>query len=202
MRERERLRAFSKAFGLHSVVYDNNAPTIEEIVYNYCFNKLADMFHITREFCEAHDADTESTEDSDNETQMQPDVRTASQSTSTETLSTYTLSRDISERVQGLWDILPDSRRRLVEAEWLHRILESDDIQKLNTVQSSLSNSGHIPPVYERGSALAMMKKIRLEMLSNPSTGHYDNQLSTQDIEYMKTFSGHQLVHFEIRLRW
>ncbi|PCH07914.1 Hypothetical protein PENO1_009170 [Penicillium occitanis (nom. inval.)] len=187
--ERERVRAFSKAFGLNSV-YDNTAPTIEETVYDYCFNKLTDMFHITREFCEAHDADTESTGNL-----MRREVTSASQSTSTETLSTYTLSRDISERVQELWDILPDSRRRLVEAEWLHRILESDNIQELTTVQSSLSNSGHTP-VYERGSALAMMKKIRLEMLSNPSTGQYDNQLSAQDIEYTDTFSGHQIGLF------
>ncbi|KUL90013.1 hypothetical protein ZTR_02800 [Talaromyces verruculosus] len=188
--ERERLLAFSKAFGLDSSVYDNTAPTIEETVYDYCFNKLTDTFHITREFCETHDADTESTENL-----MRPEVTSASQSTSTETLSTYTLSRDISKRVQELWDILPDSRRQLVEAEWLHQILESDNIQELTTVQSSLSNSGHTP-VYERGSALAMMKKIRLEMLSNPSTRQYDNQLSAQDIEYTDTFSGHQIGLF------
>lgn len=193
--ERERLHAFGQAFGLDDTIDDETTPAIEEHTYDRCFKKLSGLFKIIHSFREARHAEVERRDASENETEMRLEREIESDTTLSCTLPSYNLSRSMSEIIQGLWDILTEPQRRFVEAAWVRRILESQDVQGLRRVHSSLSFSGP-KRIYKRGAALAMMKKIRLEMLSNPSTGDCDNKISANDIEPTVIFSGHQLALF------
>jgi serine/threonine protein kinase len=190
--ERERLYAFGQAFEFDSKMNGDVVPAIKESVHAHCFKRLSDLFKVVNRLRETHDTGTEPTEDAANEIEMQLEHEIESDSASSNTVPTYDLLRDVTDLVQGLWDILPGPQQRLAEAEWVHRILESQDVQGLSRVHSSLS-IGNPTPIYERGAALALMKMIRLEMLSNPSTGDHDKLITATDVETTDTFCGHQL---------
>ena len=72
----------------------------------------------------------------------------------------------VDELIEALWDLLPAILRRRAENCWHQAILRTNDIGILEGVQHKLETRY---TVYNITSAMAMMKKIRLEMLQPDS---------------------------------
>lgn len=74
---------------------------------------------------------------------------------------------DIYERVESLWNLLPTNEKRKAEAAWLRAMLDTEDVRRLDDVERAFKSEDD--PAYEKGAAMAMMKKIGLNMKSNPT---------------------------------
>ena len=108
------------------------------------------------------------------------------------------LQDDLSEYVESLWNLLPAKEKMMAEATWLRAMLETDDVGRLDDVEQSFKFQDS--PVYEQGAAMAMIKKIRIEMESNPTTMPKGFLVSRQDVKIEHCVSGHDLGLFKGKL--
>ena len=77
------------------------------------------------------------------------------------------LEKAICEQVESLWSLLPLKEKRKAETAWLQAMLNTKDVRRLENVERAFRDEDD--SVYEKGAAMAMMKKIGLEMKSNPT---------------------------------
>ena len=75
---------------------------------------------------------------------------------------------DINGLVETLWDLLPMNERRKAEAAWLRSMLDTEDVGRLDDVERIFKSDKD--STYEKCAALAMMKRIGLNMKSNPTS--------------------------------
>lgn len=75
---------------------------------------------------------------------------------------------DICELTESLWSLLPNNEQRKAEDTWFRIMLNTEDVRHLDVVERAFRSEDN--PTYEKGAAMAMMKKIRLEMKSNPTS--------------------------------
>jgi serine/threonine protein kinase len=74
----------------------------------------------------------------------------------------------IQKLVQNLWDLLPHSYSRKVQATWLQS-MQKDDLEKLNDIDKFLQN--HRREDLNDMGPLAHMRAIQLQMINDPTVG-------------------------------
>jgi len=160
--ERERLRAFGRAMLHDEPDSDGQVSSITEGLHGHCSGKIRTILQTLSE------------------------LETGPECSKTEgrsRLSADDVSGSLRGLVQSLWDILPEHQIRMVELQWIQQVLDSqEEVRELEDIGLELSSrtSGATTSgsIYQLGAALATMKKIRMEILSNPSAGGFDGDLS------------------------
>jgi serine/threonine protein kinase len=99
-----------------------------------------------------------------------------------------------------LWDLLPPKERTRAETVWLRAMLDTDNVSWLEEVERTFKFEED-DLLYEKGAAMAMIKKIGLEMDSNPTNLPKGFVISKQDIQNEKYVSGHSLAIFRNKVR-
>jgi hypothetical protein len=107
------------------------------------------------------------------------------------------LEADVQRIVQKLWDLLPLALSRKAARIWVSSMLQTDDVATLDKVERGLGSDTR--SVYNDGSDLAMMKKIRLEMIRNSTEGSELGELELQATEVTKLSikHGHRTGYFK-----
>jgi serine/threonine protein kinase len=194
--ERERLQAIGHALWLDNAGDIDSIPIIEETLHNHCLTKLTDIHERILRFNHECRTGTPSTRDPRMKNEVDTENSIISDLSASDMSSAHGLAGDLTELVQSIWCVLPSARLQMVEMQWVRRILESDDTQELGKVQRGLSFINP-PRIYETSAALAMMKTVRLEILSNPLFDDYKNKLIANDVIFTGSFSGHETGLYE-----
>ena len=109
--------------------------------------------------------------------------------------ASYSRPRDPETRVavliNSLWSLLPPTAIKEAEMTWLNSILGTEDINYLSDLETCLKIED--TPLYEKGAAVAAMKRVRLEMLSNPENMPPNVLLSRNDVQFQKVVDGHSI---------
>ncbi|KAI4169214.1 MAG: hypothetical protein LQ343_005876 [Gyalolechia ehrenbergii] len=106
------------------------------------------------------------------------------------------LENDICGQVESLWNLLPTSEQRKAEAAWLRTMLDTEDVRHLDDVERAFRSEDD--PVFEKGAAMAMMKKIGLNMRSNPTTMPEGFIVSENDVRRrLLELRYHEFGHFK-----
>ena len=128
--------------------------------------------------------------------QTKKDPNGDSENTSDCSFHVQTLEIRIHESVGLLWNYLPAKEQRTGEASWLRLMLNSSEPGYLDGIHRSFKLEDD--PAYEKGAAMAMMKRIRLEMESNPTEFPENSILSQDDVQVGKSARGHTLGLFKM----
>ncbi|KAL9100714.1 MAG: hypothetical protein Q9163_003940 [Psora crenata] len=91
------------------------------------------------------------------------------------------LENDICGQVESLWNLLPTSEQRKAEAVWLRMMLDTEDARRLDDVEQAFKSEDG--PAFEKGAAMAMMKKIGLAVKSNLASIRKDLIVSENDVQ-------------------
>ncbi|KAL2038546.1 hypothetical protein N7G274_008593 [Stereocaulon virgatum] len=102
---------------------------------------------------------------------------------------------DVSELVGSLWNLLSRAEKRKAENAWLRAMLNTEDIERLDVIGHTFGSEDD--PLYEKGAATAMMKKVRLEILSNPKSVPPDTIISAKDVQVLESIDGHDIGLFK-----
>lgn len=110
------------------------------------------------------------------------------------------LENDICDFIESLWNLLPANEQKKAEGAWLHAMLKNQDIRYLDNVERAFKSEPS--PIYEKGAALTMMKKIGLKMHqdieSNPSRMPKELIVSSSDVQRSPSlFRYHELGTFK-----
>ncbi|GAB1317158.1 Protein kinase domain-containing protein [Madurella fahalii] len=181
--ERERLRVFGRALGLDGSIKSDQIPNVTEALHSHCSAKFSEMLERIDELRVLNPSRVDA-EPSASRTELE------SSQGFDDTLCAASVTGSFRELVQGLWDVLSAQQIRMVEAQWIHQILQPRDTQDLENIRSALSTAT-TRSVYQKGAALAAMKKIRMEILSNPSSGGCDNEVPRDQVQINGSFAGH-----------
>lgn len=168
--ERERLQAFGSVLSL-------STPTIEDAAYNFAGRNLDACVHSLRQLIDTISRkEDKSTDEDETGLSDHPDEHrhphTAHPFPADESIDRHSsLVSEVERLTQDLWDLLallPDATVRKAERIWVHSMLKStNSCDELGNMEASLNARKLVS--YQCGAALAMMKKIRLEMLQSPS---------------------------------
>lgn len=91
------------------------------------------------------------------------------------------LETDICGQVESLWSLMPASEQRKAEAAWLRIMLDTEDVHRLDDVERAFKSEDD--PAFEKGAAMAMMKKIGLNMKNNPTSIPEGFIISENDVQ-------------------
>lgn len=91
------------------------------------------------------------------------------------------LENDICGQVESLWSLMPTSEQRKAEAAWLRIMLDTDDVHRLDDVERAFKSEDDAAP--EKGAAMAMMKKIGLNMKKDPTSIPEGFIISENDVQ-------------------
>ena len=95
--------------------------------------------------------------------------------------SSERFENDVCELVETLWNLLPMNERRKAEAAWIRSMLDTEDVRRLNNVERAFKSGDD--PTYEKGAAMAMMKRIGLNIKSNPTSMPEGFIVSANDVQ-------------------
>lgn len=189
--ERERLRVFGRALHLDGPADDN--PVVAEALYSHCAAKFSAMLETIDKLLVLNPSRTDD-EKSSSTSGKEPD----SAQDLDDILGTVSVAGALREHVQGLWDVLSEQQIRMVEAQWIGQILQSRDaLEDLDNIQSALSTAAATSEsVYHKGAALAAMKKVRMEILADPSTSGacHENEIHPNQVQITGSFTGGHLT--------
>ena len=182
--ERERLRAFGSALGLQSTTVDDAITHFAARHGDFCEKTLVKIFlrlprgaelfvedeRIPAYALGSHDPPSspprgpEETEvDTGNDFMRKEVAHSIAADGFDEGAS---LESDIQGHVQELWSLLSAENTRKAERIWADFMLDAtDSIDQLSSLEKTLGSQR--PVAYQQGSALTMMKRIRLEILHN-----------------------------------
>ena len=102
---------------------------------------------------------------------------------------------DVVGLVQSLWGLLSSKERRRAETAWLRATMDTEDINRLDDVEQVFKFKDD--PVYEKGAAMAMMRRIRLAMDSNPTRMPDGFLVSRQEVRDERHINRHSLGIFK-----
>ena len=102
---------------------------------------------------------------------------------------------DVSALVGSLWSYLPVEEQRKGESAWLRAMLNGGESGYLGDIHRTFKFEDD--PVYEKRAAMAMMKKIRLEMEATSKDFPQDFVLSAKDFQSVKLIRGHTIGLFK-----
>lgn len=106
------------------------------------------------------------------------------------------IEHDVCGQVENLWQLLPINGQRKAESAWLRTMLNTDDVGRLDHVEKSFKSE--IGPVFEKGAAIAMMKKIALNIKSNPASMPKGFTVSKHDFQRRcQTLYNHEIGRFK-----
>ena len=88
---------------------------------------------------------------------------------------------DIYELVEILWKLLPLNERRKAEVAWIRSMLDTEDVRRLHNVERAFKSGDD--PTYEKGAAMAMMKRVSLNMKSSPTSMPEGFIVSVNDVQ-------------------
>lgn len=108
------------------------------------------------------------------------------------------LEDDIYNLVESLWSLLPPNQKKMAERAWLQVMLNTENVDRLDDIELTFKIEDD--PVYEKGAAMANMKKIRLELQSDPNLIPKDFVISRQDVQDHTDGSGHRLGNFKCQV--
>lgn len=91
------------------------------------------------------------------------------------------LENDICGQVESLWSLMPTSEQRKAEAAWLRIMLDTEDVHRLDDVERAFKSEDD--PAFEKGAAMAMMKKIGLNMKNDPTSIPEGFIISENDVQ-------------------
>ena len=109
------------------------------------------------------------------------------------------LENDVHELVGSLWDLLSPTEKRKAENKWLQAILNTEDVERLGNIGRTFRLEDD--SMYERGVAMAMMKKLRLAILSDPRSVSRDFIINPDDVECLDSIDGHHMGLFQGKVR-
>ncbi|KAL8678041.1 MAG: hypothetical protein Q9186_005572 [Xanthomendoza sp. 1 TL-2023] len=102
---------------------------------------------------------------------------------------------DICKLVDSLWNLLSPAEERKAEHAWLQRVTDTKNINHLHNLGRTFGSLDG--PMYEKGAAIAMMKKVRLQILSNPTSLPPEFIISAKDVEVLRRVDGHDMGLFQ-----
>ena len=127
---------------------------------------------------------------------VKPDaIRGPENSTENSKRSIERVENDICKLVESLWNLLPTNEQEKAEAAWLRAILDTEDVRRLNDVEQAFKSEDD--PIYEKGAAMAMMKRIGLSIKSNPTSMPESFIVSENDVQRLRAFRHHELGLFK-----
>ncbi|KAK3374186.1 hypothetical protein B0T24DRAFT_720737 [Lasiosphaeria ovina] len=170
--ERERLHAFGSVLCLLSSAADEASTNFAGCFGSECVNTLLELFRMFPQ-------EPKSRVESETPQSQPPDgLQQLQRSQSCETLTVAAtdapneriqLDADARLLTQKLWDLLPEVASRRAERAWIKLMLDkTDSVGDLDRIESTLASQR--PISYQQGAALAMMKKIRLEIQNTTSS--------------------------------
>ena len=185
--ERERFKAFGSVLGLDKAELDVILPAEVEKQHDKLVKLMLDMFHRLHKSQVVTCAPTSVTE---------PHVQAQTHQTSgTEDIDGGKIIIDgffeteLGKLVDQLWALLPGSELKRVEKTWICAMLDTDDVNRLSSLEASLGRQRQ--PVYQEAASMAAMAKIRLELRANLTSGNEDLKLEANDVEETGQVSGH-----------
>ena len=105
------------------------------------------------------------------------------------------LENDVYELVGSLWDLLSPAEKRNAENEWLRAMLNTEDVERLDDIGRTCGLEDD--SMYEKGAAIAMMKKVRLAILTDPRSVSRDFIITPEDVEILDSVDGHDIGLFQ-----
>ena len=106
------------------------------------------------------------------------------------------VENDICKMIESLWNILPTNEQGKAEAAWLRAMLGTEDVHRLNDVEQAFKSEDD--RIYEKGAAMAMMKRIGLSIKSNPTSMPESFLVSENDVQRPCTpFRHHEFGFFK-----
>ena len=109
------------------------------------------------------------------------------------------LENGVYELVGSLWDLLSPAEKRKAENEWLRAMLNTEDVEHLNNIGRTFESEDD--SMYEKGAAIAMMKKVRLAMLSDPKSVPRDFIITPEDVKILKSVDGHDIGLYQRKVQ-
>lgn len=173
---REKLSAFGYVFGLN----DGNT-TMEHAIdsrklYDECRSTLVKLFHKLESQRHLLESDP-----------PKEHSRIVENSVQNEELVT----QDIYALVESLWSLLSPIEKKKAESVWLRTVLDTENIDLLGQVEHTFIEAND--SAYQKGAAMAMMKKLRIEMQTNAMHAQRGLIISEQDVKVLKSVGGHHL---------
>lgn len=102
---------------------------------------------------------------------------------------------DVCKLVDSLWNLLSPAEERKAEHAWLQTVTDTENIDHLYDLGRTFGSIDG--PMYEKGVAIAMMKKIRLQILSNPTSLPPGFIISAGDVQVLGCVDGHDMGIFQ-----
>ena len=178
--ERERFLAFGRILGLNS---EQMAPVPSEELCTLYDKAQEAMISLYRKLeYELHQIDSSEYKDSG---------KIGEESLPDEKI----LENDVHELVGSLWDLLSPAEKRKAENEWLRAMLNTEDVERLDNIGRTIGIEDD--SMYEKGAAMAMMKKIRLAILSDPRTVSHNFIINAEDVEILRSVDSHHMGLFQ-----
>ena len=104
--------------------------------------------------------------------------------------------RQVQDGISSIWNHLPDRAQRKGETIWARAVLDDDETMGIVDLMDRPFNS-NVDFLYDKIAALAMMKRLRLEMEQNAKSFPKRLKLSQNDIEIGKSVRGHTFGLFK-----
>lgn len=198
--EKERLRAFGHVLCLYDI--DWNASILKFIDQEnaICVGIMVQLFKIFRPSqvdIEVQTGVTSELNVSTVQASFSKTMLAPPESRTTEFLVNQEL--EVQRLIQELWDMLPKAQLKKVENIWVNSMLETDDIDQLSHLEKALSLDRS--NAYQKGAAMAMMRKLRLEMIRQPTSSSElrDLEFLPTDMTDRKDVYGHKIGVFKNR---
>jgi len=193
--EWERLKAFGNVLRLSGIVLEHSMPEIIGQHSARCVGIMLELFHqlspvrglpeVAEGVVNAPEPSKEASSPS-----TQPDEILRDNTDEPQKM----LETDVQRLVEELWGLLPQAELRKAERIWVHSMLtNTESIEQLDDLERTLSSERST--MYQQGAAMAMMKKIRLELIHSPSSSLELQGLEILDTDVVKSkvFHGHQM---------
>ncbi|KIW71202.1 hypothetical protein, variant 2 [Phialophora macrospora] len=164
--ERERFRAFGNVLYLYGSDPDAPNPDISEKTQEMCVKAMVQLFRRLPRAEDAAEIPQNAAAPSDNHAGYANKMAHLPSSEIVKSEATTVLEADVQNLTQQLWDLLPEAQLKRVETIWVNSMLEVEDIDVLDRLERALGSERS--RIYQEGAAMAMMKRIRLEMAHDP----------------------------------
>ena len=198
--ERERLRAFGSVLHLQSPTTNDAMTKFAAQHEEACTKTFLDLFNRVHQEAQGNadksDTTTPWEQTTMNIVDLSPKAILYPPAAYDAVYDRITLEADVQRLVQKLWNLLSEANSRKAERIWVHSMLDAtDSIEELGKMESNLGSQRLI--AYQQGAALAMMKRIRLEILRNSGGEEGLNGLEipesdTPKLDLQPTY-GHQM---------
>lgn len=198
--ERERMKAFGRVSCLNGTTIDD--PVLETVCNHgeTCIKTLLKLCHQLREVGAGPSSPGQTVNNSHYQAQVlqvtQP--QNAHPTVHGSKMLWEAFRVRVQSLVDDLWATLPETELRTAEMLWVRSMLmDQDSTQWLNDLGNALNTENR--PIYQRGAAMAIMRKIRLEFTKNEASDIDLQNLRTIHTKVVKfgKFSGHELAILE-----